>query len=142
MSFGALSKEIKVGLAKGSAMVGTAMCSGEGGILPEEKAASYKYIFEYVPNLYSVTDENLKEADAIEIKIGQGTKPGMGGHLPGAKVTPEIAKVRNKPVGEDVMQSKPFSESSNQRRCKSYGGLAQRSFRRPSNWHQNCGRTY
>lgn len=50
MSFGALSKEIKVGLAKGSAMAGTAMCSGEGGILPEEKAASYKYIFEYVPN--------------------------------------------------------------------------------------------
>ena len=85
MSFGALSKEIKVGLAKGSAMAGTAMCSGEGGILPEEKAASYKYIFEYVPNLYSVTDENLKEADAIEIKIGQGTKPGMGGHFARSK---------------------------------------------------------
>ena len=108
MSFGALSKEIKVGLAKGSAMAGTAMCSGEGGILPEEKAASYKYIFEYVPNLYSVTDENLKEADAIEIKIGQGTKPGMGGHLPGAKVTPEIAKIRNKPVGEDVISPSRF----------------------------------
>ena len=84
------------------------MCSGEGGILPEEKAASYKYIFEYVPNLYSVTDENLKEADAIEIKIGQGTKPGMGGHLPGAKVTPEIAKIRNKPVGEDVISPSRF----------------------------------
>ena len=108
MSFGALSKEIKVGLAKGSAMAGTAMCSGEGGILPEEKAASYKYIFEYVPNLYSVTDENLKEADAIEIKIGQGTKPGMGGHLPGAQVTPEIAKIRNKPVGEDVISPSRF----------------------------------
>ena len=66
-----------------------AMCSGEGGILPEEKAAAHKYIFEYVPNLYSVTDENLQTADAIEIKIGQGTKPGMGGHLPGSKVTPE-----------------------------------------------------
>ncbi|MFR1213981.1 MAG: glutamate synthase-related protein, partial [Acutalibacteraceae bacterium] len=72
------------------------------------KAASYKYIFEYVPNLYSVTDENLKEADAIEIKIGQGTKPGMGGHLPGAKVTPEIAKIRNKPVGEDVISPSRF----------------------------------
>ena len=85
MSFGALSKETKIAMAKGSAAVGTAMCSGEGGILPEEKAAAYKYIFEYVPNQYSVTDENLKSADAIEIKIGQGTKPGMGGHLPGSK---------------------------------------------------------
>ena len=91
MSFGALSREIKVALAKGSAMAKTAMCSGEGGILPEEKAAAYKYIFEYIPNKYSVTDENLRSSDAIEIKIGQGTKPGMGGHLPGEKVTPEIA---------------------------------------------------
>ena len=103
MSFGALSKEIKTALAKGSAMAGTAMCSGEGGILPEERAAAEKYIFEYVPNLYSVTPENLKNADAIEIKIGQGTKPGMGGHLPGEKVTPEIAKIRNKPMGKDVI---------------------------------------
>ena len=93
MSFGALSKETKISLAKGSAAAGTAMCSGEGGILPEEKEASYRYIFEYVPNLYSVTDENLKTSDAIEIKIGQGTKPGMGGHLPGSKVTPEIAEI-------------------------------------------------
>ncbi len=108
MSFGALSREIKIGLAKGAAMAGTAMCSGEGGILPEERAASYKYIFEYVPNLYSVTDENLQQADAIEIKIGQGTKPGMGGHLPGAKVTPEIAEIRNKPVGQDVISPSRF----------------------------------
>ena len=103
MSFGALSKETKVAMAKGSAMAKTAMCSGEGGILPEEMEASYRYIFEYVPNQYSVTDENLKRADAIEIKIGQGTKPGMGGHLPGEKVTPEIADIRNKPLGEDVI---------------------------------------
>ena len=108
MSFGALSKETKIAMAKGSAAVGTAMCSGEGGILPEEKAAAYKYIFEYVPNQYSVTDENLKSADAIEIKIGQGTKPGMGGHLPGRKVTPEIAKIREKPMGEDVISPSKF----------------------------------
>ncbi|MGN0156545.1 MAG: glutamate synthase-related protein, partial [Lachnospiraceae bacterium] len=56
MSFGALSKEVKIALAKGSAMAKTAMCSGEGGILPEEKQASYKYIFEYIPNKYSVND--------------------------------------------------------------------------------------
>lgn len=108
MSFGALSKETKVALSQGSALANTAMCSGEGGILPEEKAAAYKYIFEYVPNLYSVTDENLRTSDAIEIKIGQGTKPGMGGHLPGSKVTPDIAKIRNKPLGEDVISPSKF----------------------------------
>ncbi len=110
MSFGALSKEIKVALAKGSAMARTAMCSGEGGILPEERAASYKYIFEYIPNKYSVTDENLRSADAIEIKIGQGTKPGMGGHLPGEKVTAEIAELRGKKQGEDVQSPSKFPE--------------------------------
>lgn len=110
MSFGALSKEIKVALAKGSAMAHTAMCSGEGGILPEEKAAAYKYIFEYIPNKYSVTDENLRSCDAIEIKIGQGTKPGMGGHLPGEKVTPEIAAIRGKTPGEDVQSPSKFPE--------------------------------
>lgn len=108
MSFGALSKEIKVALAKGSAMAHTAMCSGEGGILPEEMDASYRYIFEYVPNKYSDTDENLRRADAIEIKIGQGTKPGMGGHLPGGKVTPEIAAARKKPLGQDVISPSRF----------------------------------
>lgn len=110
MSFGALSREIKVALAKGSAMAKTAMCSGEGGILPEEQKAAYKYIFEYVPNKYSVTDENLRAADAIEIKIGQGTKPGMGGHLPGEKVTEEIARLRGKKPGEDVQSPSKFPE--------------------------------
>lgn len=103
MSFGALSKEVKIALAKGSAMAKTAMCSGEGGILAEEMDASYKYIFEYVPNRYSVTDENLRNSDAIEIKIGQGTKPGMGGHLPAEKVTEEIARIRGKKIGEDII---------------------------------------
>lgn len=110
MSFGALSKETKVALAKGSAMAGSAMCSGEGGILPEEMAAADKYIFEYVPNKYSVTPENLRNADAIEIKIGQGTKPGMGGHLPGEKVTPEISRIRNKPMGQDVISPSKFED--------------------------------
>lgn len=110
MSFGALSKEIKVALSKGSAMAKTAMCSGEGGILPEEKTAAYRYIFEYVPNKYSVTRENLRSSDAIEIKIGQGTKPGMGGHLPGEKVTSAIAAIRNKPVGQDVQSPSKFPD--------------------------------
>lgn len=110
MSFGALSREIKVALSKGSAMAKTAMCSGEGGILPEERDAAYKYIFEYIPNKYSVTDENLRGADAIEIKIGQGTKPGMGGHLPGEKVTEEIASLRGRNPGEDIQSPSKFEE--------------------------------
>lgn len=110
MSFGALSRELKMSLAKGSAQAKTAMCSGEGGILPDVMEAAYKYIFEYVPNKYSVTETNLRNADAIEIKIGQGTKPGMGGHLPGEKVTGEIAMIRNKPVHEDIISPSRFEE--------------------------------
>ena len=110
MSYGALSKEAKTALAKGSALVGAGMCSGEGGILKESREAAHKYIFEYVPNQYSVTEENLKNADAIEIKIGQSAKPGMGGHLPGDKVTEEIAEVRGRDVGEDIISPSSFSD--------------------------------
>ena len=110
MSFGALSREVKIALAMGSAAVKTAMCSGEGGILKESMENAYKYIFEYVPNRYSVTDENLKRVDAIEIKIGQSAKPGMGGHLPAAKVTPEIAQVRGFPEGTDIISPARFEE--------------------------------
>jgi glutamate synthase domain-containing protein 2 len=81
MSFGALSKEVKIALAKGSAMVQTAMCSGEGGIIPESLESSYKYIFEYVPNQYSVTEENLQRVDAIEIKIGHTQSSGRSSHF-------------------------------------------------------------
>ena len=110
MSFGALSKEVKIALARGSAMAEAAMCSGEGGILPEERDAAFQYIFEYVPNKYSATPENLRRAGAIEIKIGQGTKPGMGGHLPGSKVTPEIAALRGRNPGEDIQSPSRFPE--------------------------------
>ncbi len=113
MSFGALSREAKIALAKGSAAVETAMCSGEGGIVPESLEASHRYIFEYVPNRYSVTEENLKAVDAIEIKIGQSAKPGMGGHLPGHKVTEEIAAVRGFPAGEDVTSPARFEDITN-----------------------------
>jgi len=110
MSYGALSKEIKIALARGSEAAGTAMCSGEGGILPESLEASHRYIFEYVPNRYSVTSENLRAADAIEIKIGQSAKPGLGGHLPGDKVTEEIAEVRGFPPGEDIISPAHFPD--------------------------------
>jgi len=77
MSLGALSKEVKTALSIGSASVKTAICSGEGGILEESFYQAYKYIFEYVPNQYSVTEENLKRLDAIEIKFGQSVRPGL-----------------------------------------------------------------
>jgi glutamate synthase domain-containing protein 2 len=118
MSFGALSKEAKIALAKGSAAARTAMCSGEGGILPESLENSYKYIFEYVPNKYSATEENLKRVDAIEIKIGQSAKPGMGGHLPGKKVTKEVAEIRGFNEGDDIISPSHFDDITNRDQLK------------------------
>ncbi|WOF15896.1 glutamate synthase [Methanoplanus sp. FWC-SCC4] len=110
MSFGALSKEMKLALAKGSSGAKTAIGSGEGGILKEEFENSYKYIFEYVPNGYSVTDDNLKKVDAVEIKIGQSAKPGMGGEIPAEKVTAEIANIRGFPQGTDIISPANYED--------------------------------
>jgi methylamine---glutamate N-methyltransferase subunit C len=74
---------------------------------------AYKYIFEYVPNRYSVTEENLKKVDAIEIKIGQSAKPGMGGHLPAEKVTSELAEIRDFPEGTDIVSPANFDDIKN-----------------------------
>lgn len=132
MSFGALSKEAKVSLAMGSALAKTAMCSGEGGILLEEKKEAYKYIFEIIPNMYSVTDENLQSSDAIEIKIGQGTKPGMGGHLPASKITEEIANIRGKKMGEDIISPSKFANINSKEDLKNFvSELRTRSKGRP-----------
>jgi len=100
MSFGALSREAKIALAKGTSLVGTAMCSGEGGMLPDERKAATKYIYELGTAAFSHVDSVIKQADAVEIKIGQGVKPGLGGHLPEDKVTEEIAKIRGLKPGE------------------------------------------
>lgn len=108
MSFGALSGRAKIALSKGSAMAGTAMCSGEGGALWDEMVTAHRYIFEYIPNQYSFNDMTLEHCSAIEIKIGQGTKPGMGGHLPGEKVTEIIATMRGKRRGEDILSPSKF----------------------------------
>lgn len=94
MSFGALSREAKTALAKASTIAGTMENTGEGGVLPEEREFSKKLIIQYSTGRFGITEDILKKADAIEIKIGQGAKPGQGGLLPKEKVTEEIAKVR------------------------------------------------
>ena len=118
MSFGALSKEAKIAIARGSKAAKTAIGSGEGGILPESFDNAYKYIFEYVPNRYSVTEENLRSVDAIEIKFGQSAKPGMGGHLPGNKVTKEIASIRGFSEGTDIISPAHFEDITNRQQLK------------------------
>ena len=113
MSYGALSREVKIALAKGSAAVRTAIGSGEGGVLAEEKENAYKYIFEYVPNRYCVTEPLLRSVDAIEIKIGQSAEPGMGARLPAEKVTAEIAELRGYPEGTDILSPASYDDIRN-----------------------------
>lgn len=100
MSYGALSKEAKMALALGSSIAGTIANSGEGGMLDEERELAEHITLQYSTGRFGISDERLQQADMIEIKISQGAKPGMGGKLPGAKVTAEIAAVRQIPQGK------------------------------------------
>ncbi|MBZ1348489.1 MAG: FMN-binding glutamate synthase family protein [Candidatus Nealsonbacteria bacterium] len=102
MSFGALSREAKIALAKASSLAGTIENTGEGGMLAEEREFSKKLIIQYGTGRFGITEEILKKADAIEIKIGQGAKPGFGGYLPGTKVTEEIAQMRGVEKNKDI----------------------------------------
>lgn len=102
MSFGALSKNAKVALAKGSAMAGTVANTGEGGMLPEERQFAKRLVVQYSTGRFGIDEEILKKADIIEIKVGQGAKGGQGGLLQKEKVTPEIAAVRRVQTGIDV----------------------------------------
>jgi len=113
MSFGALSREAKIALAKGSKQVGTAIGSGEGGMLPEERREAGCYIYELGTAAFSHVDEAMRQADAVEIKIGQAAKPGLGGHLPKEKITDEIAQIRRISKNEDsISPGRPFDISS------------------------------
>lgn len=94
MSFGALSKEAKMALALGSDKAGGVANTGEGGMLDEERELARHITLQYSTGRFGISVERLKLADMIEIKISQGAKPGMGGKLPGAKVTEEIARIR------------------------------------------------
>jgi glutamate synthase domain-containing protein 2 len=102
MSFGALSKEAKIALAKAGNMAGTSTNTGEGGMLPEERQNARLLIAQYSTARFGVDEAYIRSADAIEIKIGQGAKPGQGGLLPKEKVTPEIASVRKIDRIEDL----------------------------------------
>ena len=103
MSFGALSKEAKIALAIGSSKVGTITNTGEGGMLPEERHYADKLIAQYASGRFGVSASYLNNAEAVEIKIGQGAKSGMGGHLLSHKVTAEVARVRNIPEGTSAL---------------------------------------
>lgn len=103
MSFGALSKDAKMALAIGASLAGTATNTGEGGMLPEERKLANKLIAQYASGRFGVSADYLNSADAVEIKIGQGAKSGMGGHLLGEKVTAEVSKIRNIPEGADAL---------------------------------------
>jgi len=103
MSYGALSKEAKIAIAKSTKMTKTATNTGEGGMLPEERENASKLIVQYSTGRFGVSADYLRVADAVEIKIGQGAKPGMGGHLLGMKVTSEIAEIRKIPMGTDSL---------------------------------------
>ncbi len=103
MSYGAVSLEAKVAIAKGTAMAGTATNTGEGGMHPEERKNAKYLVAQYASGRFGVSSKYLNSADAIEIKIGQGAKAGMGGHLLGEKVTEDIARIRGIPPGTDAL---------------------------------------
>jgi glutamate synthase domain-containing protein 2 len=102
MSFGALSREAKIAVARASTTLGTCTNTGEGGMLPDERRHARLLVAQYSTGRFGVDDAYLKAADAIEIKIGQGAKPGQGGLLPKEKVTREIMKVRKLARRQDI----------------------------------------
>ena len=101
MSYGALSANAKTALSKGAAMVGSASCTGDGGQLPSEREAADKLIYQVLPSRYGFNPHHLAQAQAIEIVVGQGAKPGTGGLLMGVKVLDDIADMRDLPQGID-----------------------------------------
>ena len=110
MSFGALSEEAKVALAKGAELAGTGICSGEGGMLPEEQAANSRYFYELASARFGFSWDKVQKTQAFHFKGGQGAKTGTGGHLPGNKVKGKIATVRELPEGEPAISPSRFPD--------------------------------
>jgi methylamine---glutamate N-methyltransferase subunit C len=112
MSFGALSEEAKISLATGAELAGTGICSGEGGMLPEEQAANSRYFYELASAGFGYREELLQSVQAFHFKGGQGAKTGTGGHLPGSKNIGKISKVRGIPEGQAAISPPTFSNLS------------------------------
>ena len=110
MSFGSLSEEAKVAMAKGAELAGTGICSGEGGMLPEEQAANTRYFYELASAGFGFKDEVLSQVQAFHFKGGQGAKTGTGGHLPGSKNIGKISRVRGIPEGEAAVSPPTFKD--------------------------------
>ncbi len=110
MSFGALSREAKLALSKGAEMAGTGICSGEGGMLPDEQASNSRYLYELASAKFGFSWDKVKKAQAFHFKGGQGAKTGTGGHLPGTKVIGEIAEVRGLKEGETAISPATFTD--------------------------------
>lgn len=110
MSFGALSAEAKVALARGAQAAGTAICSGEGGMLPEEQQACSRYLYELASARFGWSEAHLARVQALHLKLGQGAKTGTGGHLPGSKVVGRIAEVRGLPEGTPAISPARFPD--------------------------------
>ncbi|MEO9778462.1 MAG: FMN-binding glutamate synthase family protein [Sedimentitalea sp.] len=101
MSFGALSGPAKEALGRGASAAGTSTTTGDGGMTPEERGHSNKLVYQYLPSRYGMNPADLRKADAIEIVVGQGAKPGGGGMLLGQKISDRVAMMRNLPKGID-----------------------------------------
>ena len=110
MSFGALSAEAKISLAKGAELAGTGVCSGEGGMLPEEQAANTRYLYELASAKFGFSMDKVQRCQAFHFKGGQGAKTGTGGHLPGNKVTGKIAEVRGLKEGQTAVSPPRFKD--------------------------------
>lgn len=110
MSFGALSQEAKIALAMGAELAGTGICSGEGGMLPEEQQANSRYLYELASAKFGWEIEKMRLVQAFHFKGGQGAKTGTGGHLPGSKVKGRIAEVRGLAEGEPAVSPATFPD--------------------------------
>jgi methylamine---glutamate N-methyltransferase subunit C len=101
MSFGALSAPAKEALGRGASAMGTSTTTGDGGMLPEEREHSTKLVYQMLPSRYGMNPDDLRKADAIEVVVGQGAKPGGGGMLLGQKISDRVAEMRDLPKGVD-----------------------------------------
>ncbi len=120
MSFGALSEEAKITLARGAELAGTGICSGEGGMLPEEQAANTRYFYEYASAGFGYKEELLNKVQAFHFKGGQGAKTGTGGHLPGNKNIGKISQVRGIPEGTSAISPPTFKHLSSVKEFKQF----------------------